>query len=187
MHLREAKDAEEVEAVRAPACTSRPPTTSCGRRSARHDRGRDQRPRRVRMMRRGGASTASRTSSSAPTRPTRTARPASASSRWATSSSPTSPASSTATGATSRAARPPARRATGRSQAWEVVHEAYVAAVAMTRLGSDGQASTRPSATSSRPTRSSAPACTARGTRSAPRSTSRRSSSATRTSRCARA
>ena len=48
-------------------------------------------------------------------------------------------------------------------------------------------ASTRRSATSSRPTRSSAPACTARATRSAPRSMSRRSSSPARTSRCARA
>ena len=49
------------------------------------------------------------------------------------------------------------------------------------------RASTRPSATSSRPTRTSAPACTAPATRSAPRSTSRRSSSRPRTSRCARA
>ena len=92
-------------------------------------------------------------------------------------SSPTSPPSSTATGATSTRCAHAGSPSDWAGQAWEVVHEAYVAAFAMTRLGATASGVDAPSATSSRPTRTSAPACTARATRSAPRSTSRPSSS----------
>ena len=48
---------------------------------------------------------------------------------------PTSPRSSTATGATSRAARHAGPPSDWAATAWQVVHEAYVAAVAATRVG----------------------------------------------------
>ncbi len=101
MHLREAKQAEEVEAVRArlrahPGRLRR----AVGRPGDRPHRGRDQRARRVpaRPPRRDALRAAHPLRHQR--RRSRTARPASASSRPATSSAPTSPPSSTATGAT---------------------------------------------------------------------------------------
>ena len=90
-------------------------------------------------------------------------------------SSPTSPRSSAATGATSRAARTPGRRATGPAAPGRSCTRPTTTRSRRRASAPRRATSTPPSGRSSRRTRRSAPACTAPATRSAPRSTSRRS------------
>ena len=144
--------------------------------AAGRDRGRGQRPRRLqpRAPRRDGHR--SRTSSSAPTRPRRTASPTSATLQ------PGDVVVADICGAVRRLlGRPHPLRA---RRAAERLGEPRLGGRArgLRRRRSPPRASapraatsTPPSARSSRPIRSSAPACTAPATRSAPRSTSRRS------------
>ena len=90
MHLRAAKDAEEIEGAQSVRAHHRGLRRAVGRPQGRRQRGGRQR-KIAYSLAAAAARTPSRTSSSAPTRVTRTARPASARCRRATSWSPTSP------------------------------------------------------------------------------------------------